>query len=134
MNLSEMTDMALSVLEQDPDGFFLMVEGGRIDHACHANNIENTVYETIEFVDAVDRVLEWMAGNEAVLIVTADHETGGLLVTANNGKDVMPTVEWSTDYHTGVDVPVYQDGSDESIVFGEFDNTHVYFAVSDLYE
>jgi len=133
-DLSGMTDMALSILAQDPDGFFLMVEGGRIDHACHNNNIEYAIYETIEFEDAVDRALEWMAGNEAVLIVTADHETGGLLVTGNNGQGILPSVTWSTDYHTGVEVPAYLEGCGENILFGELDNTHIYYALSDLYE
>jgi alkaline phosphatase len=133
--LSDMTEKALAILGQDPDGFFLMVEGGRIDHACHDNNIEYAIYETIEFEDAVDRVLEWMEGrSDTVLIITADHETGGLLVTGNNGPGEKPTVTWSTDYHTGVEVPVYLSGCDENIVFGEFDNTHIYYALSDLYE
>jgi alkaline phosphatase len=132
--LAEMTDTALSILELDPDGFFLMVEGGRIDHAGHANNIENTVYETVEFEDAVNRVLEWMTTNQAVLIVTADHETGGLKVLANNGVGEMPDVSWITDYHTGVEVPVYVSGCNQNIVFGEFDNTHIYDVIADLYE
>ncbi|MBN2323971.1 MAG: alkaline phosphatase [Spirochaetes bacterium] len=133
--LSEMTEKALAILDQDPDGFFLLVEGGRIDHACHDNNIEYAIYETIEFEDAVDRVLEWMEGrSDTVLIITADHETGGLSVTSNNGQGEFPTVTWSTGYHTGVEVPVYLSGSDENIVFGDFDNTHIYYAISDLYE
>src|SRR3972149_4982184 len=52
-HLSEMTLAALHILDNDPDGFFLMVEGGRIDHACHANDIERTIRETIEFSRAV---------------------------------------------------------------------------------
>jgi alkaline phosphatase len=133
--LSDMTEKALAILEQDPDGFFLLVEGGRIDHACHNNDIIRAIYETVEFEDAVNRVLDWMDDtDDTVLIVTADHETGGLLVTGNNGPGEIPTVTWSTDYHTGVEVPVYLSGCDENIVFGEFDNTHIYQVFSDFYE
>jgi alkaline phosphatase len=133
--LSDMTEKALAILAQDPDGFFLLVEGGRIDHACHNNDIIRAIYETVEFEDAVNSVLDWMDDtDDTVLIVTADHETGGLLVTGNNGPGGIPIVTWSTDYHTGVEVPVYLSGCDENIVFGEFDNTHIFYALSDLYE
>jgi alkaline phosphatase len=134
-DLSQMTEKALAILQQDDDGFFLLVEGGRIDHACHSNDIIRAIYETVEFEDAVSTVLTWMSGREdTLLIVTADHETGGLRVVVNNGPGVAPDVTWSTDYHTGAGVPVYASGSDENIIFGEFDNTHIYYAISDYFE
>ena len=83
-HLSEMTNTALDVLDNDPDGFFLMIEGGRIDHAGHANDVERGVRETAEFVATVDAVLNWAAGrDDTLIVVTADHETGGMTVASN---------------------------------------------------
>jgi alkaline phosphatase len=80
-HLSDMTAVALDMLDNDPDGFFLMVEGGRIDHAAHANDIERTVQEVLEFSRAVETAMDWIATSaalETLVLVTADHETGGL--------------------------------------------------------
>jgi alkaline phosphatase len=76
-HLSEMTETALQILDNDPNGFFLMVEGGLIDWAAHANDLPRMVWETIEFDNAVLEVLDWAAGRtDTLIIVTADHETG----------------------------------------------------------
>jgi alkaline phosphatase len=58
-HLSEMTSTTLEILDNDPDGFFLMVEGGRIDHAGHANDIARNVFETVEFSNAVEKAIDW---------------------------------------------------------------------------
>lgn len=65
----------------------IMVEGGRIDHACHANDISRAVSETIEFSNAVVEAIKWSKGRtDTLLVVTADHETGGLRVLKNNAS------------------------------------------------
>ena len=106
------------MLDDDPDGFFLMVEGGRIDHACHANDLIRSIYETIEFSNSVQTVIDWAAGrNDTLILVTADHETGGLTVLTNNGAGVLPTVTWSgTGGHTAAKVPVYAWGVNAEMV------------------
>ncbi|AFM23675.1 alkaline phosphatase [Desulfomonile tiedjei] len=77
--LSDMTRTALAILAKNPRGFFLMVEGGRIDHACHLHDIKGSIYETLAFDDAVKVALDFQKTHPDVLvIVTADHETGGL--------------------------------------------------------
>lgn len=77
-SLTEMTAKALSVLEDDEDGFFLMVEGGQIDWAAHNNDAGTMLHEMIKFSDAIDVVLDWMEGrDDTLLVVSADHETGG---------------------------------------------------------
>ena len=69
-----------------------MIEGGRIDHAGHSNDIERNVYETLEFSRTVQVAFDWAKGREDTLIVvTADHETGGLQVLENNGMGIFPT-------------------------------------------
>ena len=76
-SLTEMTDKALQLLMKDPKGFFLHVEGGRIDHAHHAGNARRALIETIEFSNAVRRTVDLLqaAGqlNDTLIIVTADH-------------------------------------------------------------
>ena len=126
-HLSEMTATALAILETRLDGFFLMVEGGRIDHAGHANDIERNVYETVEFSSTAQVVLDWAAGrDDTMILLTADHETGGLSILQNNGPGVMPTVSWSTDGHTDTDVPIYATGVWSDRVGGVMDNTDIH--------
>lgn len=126
-HLSEMTASALAILDNDLDGFFLMVEGGRIDHAGHANNIENNVYETVEFSNSVQVAINWAQGrSDTLIIVTADHECGGLTVLQNNGQRFFPTVSWSTTDHTGVNVPIYTWGVNAQLVSGVMDNTDLF--------
>ncbi|MFH1745548.1 MAG: alkaline phosphatase [Planctomycetota bacterium] len=126
-HLSEMAAGALDVLDADPAGFFLMVEGGRIDHAAHDNHIQRNVFETIEFAHAVQDVFDWAAGRDDTLVlVTADHETGGLSVLQNNGQGNFPTVQWATDEHTGVNVPIYAWGVNAELVSGVLDNTDLF--------
>ena len=129
-HLSQMAETALHILDNNPDGFFLMIEGGLIDWAGHANNIQNTVWETIEFANAVQKVVDWAAGRtDTLIIVTADHETGGLTVSANNGTLNYPTVTWSTGGHTAANVPVYAWGANAHLLSGTMDNTG-FFAVA----
>jgi alkaline phosphatase len=128
-HLSQMAETALHILDNDPDGFFLMIEGGLIDWAGHANHLPNTVWETIEFAETVQKVVDWAAGRtDTLIIVTADHETGGLTVTANNGINNYPTVTWSTTGHTGANVPVYALGANARLISGTMDNTG-FFAI-----
>lgn len=79
--LLEMTMKAISILERNPCGFFLMIEGGRIDHAAHSNDIASVVAETKEFDDVVGYVMLYARNRgDTLVIVTADHETGGLTI------------------------------------------------------
>jgi alkaline phosphatase len=126
-HLSQMTTTALNVLDNDPDGFFLMVEAGRIDHSGHDNSIERNVRETVEFSNTVQEAINWAAGrDDTLIIVTADHETGGLAVLADNGAGNAPTVSWATTGHTGVNVPVYAWGVNAHLVSGVMDNTDLW--------
>lgn len=78
-SLAEMTQVALEVVNKNPRGFFVMVEGGRIDHACHAHDIAAAIHDVIAFDNAVKVALDFQRKHPDILIiVTADHETGGL--------------------------------------------------------
>ena len=125
-HLSEMTGTAIDLLDDSPDGFFLMVEGGLIDVASHGKNLARTVGEQVEFSNAVQVAMNWAAGRSDVLIlVTADHETGGLSVTTNNGAGVLPGVTWSTTSHTAANVPVYAWGHYADRVWGVMNNIEI---------
>ncbi len=72
-SLAEMTRAAIEVLEGDPDGYFLMVEGGRIDHALHGGNAFRALGETIAFADAVQAAVDATNHDETLIVVTSDH-------------------------------------------------------------
>ncbi len=130
-HLSEMTTTALNVLDNNAGGFFLMVEGGRIDHAGHNNDIQRNVRETVEFSNAVQEAVDWAAGRtDTLIIVTADHETGGLSVHADNGAGNAPTVSWSTGGHTSTNVPVYAWGVNAELIAPLMDNTDFWAVVT----
>ena len=82
--LKDMAVKALNVLSKDKDGFFVMIEGGRIDHACHAHDAPTAAKEVAAFDQAIAAALDFAKkdGNTLV-IVTADHETGGLSIGAD---------------------------------------------------
>jgi alkaline phosphatase len=72
-SLSEMTKKAVEILSQSPNGFFLMVEGGRIDHGHHAGNAYRALTETIEFANAIEAALKLTDAKDTLVVVTADH-------------------------------------------------------------
>lgn len=129
-SLSEMTAVALRVLDNNKRGFFLMVEGGKIDWAGHKNNLVRNIGETIEFAGAVEEVLEWLGGrNDTLIVIAADHETGGLKVLKNNGKGKLPEVSWDTTGHTATRVPVYAHGPGAEAFTGPMDNTNIFHKI-----
>jgi len=90
--LVEMTEKALEILSQDPDGFFLMVEGGSLDWVSHDRDVAGVVTETATFDDAVQVALDFAAEDgETLVVVTADHECGGLQMTSDSVRDEPPT-------------------------------------------
>jgi alkaline phosphatase len=127
-HLSEMAVTALDILDNNPEGFFVMIEGGKIDEAGHANNRDNNILETVEFANTVQKVLDWAQGrDDTLIIVTADHETGELKVTKNNGAGAFPTVTWNSVDHTGVNVPLFAWGDNAQLISGVMDNTEMFW-------
>lgn len=122
-HLSQMVKKALLLLDNE-NGFFIMIESGRIDYAGHANDIEKSIGETVEFGNAVKTALDWAKDrNDTLVIVTADHETGGLTVIKNNGKGNYPEVTWKDKGHSGVNVPFYAWGKNSDAFGKVMDNT-----------
>lgn len=138
-SLPDMTQKAIDILAGGVHGFFLMVEAGQIDWAAHANDTEHVIADTAELDHAVKIARQYAATNhDTLLIVTADHETGGMALslapTGLNGEEgpfSMPDggtfyVNWSTNQHTPVDVPVTAMGPGAERLNGVHDNTFVY--------
>lgn len=148
-SLAEMTEMATTILSKNPRGFFLMVEGGRIDHAGHERNLSHNVADTLAFDDAVKSALNFaQKNNDTLVIVTADHECGGLVLQPENlldyedglidplfasgtahvtgpGYDFMVATGEAT--HTAVDVPIMASGPGSELVSeGRLDNTQIF--------
>jgi len=92
--LTEMTEKAIEVLSQDPDGFFLMVEGGSLDWVAHNKDVAGMVRETEAFDEAVQVAWDFATGEgaeETLVVVTADHECGGLQITSDSVGNEPPT-------------------------------------------
>jgi len=96
-SLDEMAETALNALEaatkDSEQGFFLMVEGSRIDHAGHSNDPAAQVHEVLAYDKTFARVLKWVESHDAVLVSTSDHETGGL-ATARQIHETYPDYLW----------------------------------------
>ena len=80
--LSQMTEGAIDFLSRGEQGFFLMVEGGLIDYACHVNDAAAVFREVADFADAIQKAYEFYLKHpdETLIVVTADHETGGIVL------------------------------------------------------
>ncbi|MCX7786501.1 MAG: alkaline phosphatase [Spirochaetes bacterium] len=84
-SLAEMTEATLRILSRNPNGFFAMIEGGRIDHASHRNDAAATIYDVIAFDEAVGVAIDFAKNHPGTLvIVTADHETGGMAIIGHS--------------------------------------------------
>ena len=137
----DMLDFAIkrseSFMENGCKGFFIMVEGSQVDWAGHANNIDYLVAEMEDFEEAVKKAKIYAEQNkETLVIVTADHETGGLLIeplkpTQYTAPEVKFSFNTGIGYgsHTGVPVPVYAYGPGSENFTGTLDNTDVYRAM-----
>ena len=127
-SLSDMTYKAIKTLSDDPDGFFLMVEGGNIDHEGHGNNAPDMVRELRNFDAAVGRALYFarMRG-DTLVVVAADHETGGLIIIGKDNKHISETAEprWVTKGHTATNVILFAEGPGAELFTGVMDNTDV---------
>jgi alkaline phosphatase len=156
--LEEMTIAALNVLDNDPDGLFLMVEGGAVDWAGHGNYSARLIEEQIDFNRAVEAAVAWVKANsnwgETLFIVTGDHETGYLTgpgsdptwePLVNNGAGNLPGMEWHSGSHTNQLIPFYAKGSahrffkkaakegDDPVQGSYMDNTNIGQIVIDLF-
>ncbi|MDR2887203.1 MAG: alkaline phosphatase [Bacteroidales bacterium] len=122
--LKDMTLAAIKALNSEPAGFVLMVEGSQIDWGGHENDIRYVADEMVDFDEAIGAALDFAAtdGNTLV-VVTADHETGGLALTGGNMADSTVVAGFSTEDHSAVMVPVFSCGPGAERFSGIHENT-----------
>ena len=110
-SLADYVSKGIEVLSDDEDGFFMMCEGGKIDWACHANDAASTIHDTQALADAVQVAIDFAAQHpdETLILVTGDHETGGLTIGFAG-----------TDYDTYLDLLESQ-----KISYAKFDSDYV---------
>lgn len=125
--IAEMTDIALQKLSKDENGFFIMIEGSQIDSFGHGSDIKGQTRETYDFDSAIAVALRFAVMNpDTVIIITADHETGGLILPATPTKDNMDEfIYTSGGAHTQTDVPVLAIGYGVEALEGINHNTDV---------
>ena len=124
--LPEGVKTALKTLSKDEDGFFLMVEGSQIDFACHAKDSAWMVNETVDFSNAILVALDYAKTHDNTLVVvTADHETGGLTMIDRQGKYSNISFDYSTGSHTCLPVMIYAYGPSAELFTGWMQNCEV---------
>jgi alkaline phosphatase len=121
-SLATMTRGALNVLQQNPNGFFLMVEGGAVDWASHNHQLGRMIEEQMDFNAAVQTVVDWITAqrgwDRTLLIITADHETGYLwgpggpfTSLVDRGAGCLPGATYNSGSHTNSLVPLFARGA-----------------------
>jgi alkaline phosphatase len=118
--------------ERSTQGFFLMIEGSQIDWGGHAKNATYTIDETLDFDRTIGEVLDWaMQDGETLVIITADHETGGMAIMQGSEMGKLE-VKFNTDYHTATMVPVFAYGPGAEKFQGMYDNTQIFHKMLSL--
>jgi alkaline phosphatase len=125
--LPDATEKAIEMLNRNHTGFFLMVEGSQIDWGGHNNDIDYVINEIIDMDKAVGKALAFAEKDSNTLVViTADHETGGLVILNGDYKAGKVDVRFNSSNHTGVMVPVYAYGPDAQHFSGIYENTDIF--------
>jgi alkaline phosphatase len=123
-SLAEMTTEALRRLGGGKKGFFLMIEGSLIDMRAHANDLEGTLDQTLKFDKAVGIALDFAKKDgHTLVVVTADHETGGLSINDGTMDGKVLDVVWGYDNHNPTAVPLFAFGPDSEMFGGFKENT-----------
>lgn len=121
------TKKALEVLSQESAPFFLMIESAQIDNGGHANDVTAIINEMLDFDQAIGEVLQYADEDKNTLvIITADHETGGLGVNGGVTDDPMIRADFLSVDHTGILVPVFAYGPQSQLFRGLMDNTSIF--------
>lgn len=112
--LSQMAEKAIDLLDDTDEGFFLMIEGAHIDKHSHSNYDEGMVEAAEEFDNTVELALEYAkADGNTLVVVTADHETGGIILNKDG------SYSFTSKGHSATNVPVFVYGSENLIQDGE---------------
>lgn len=125
---------ALNILDNNEKGFFLMVEGSQIDWGGHANNTRYVTSEMVDFDKAIGVALEFARNHKnTLIIVTADHETGGMSINEGNIEKGKVEARFTTTGHSGIMVPVFAYGPGAELFQGIQENTDIFKKMMKLF-
>ncbi len=125
--LPRATHLAMNRLSQNKRGFFLMVEGSQVDWGGHRNDTDYLISELIDFDQTLGVALDFAKRNgETLVIVTADHETGGFTLGSDGSNYNKIKPSFSTDGHSATMVPVFAFGPGSELFGGIYENTEIY--------
>lgn len=125
--LPNSTQTALNILSESKKGFFLMVEGSQIDWGSHGNNANYVEKEMIDFDKAIGKALDFARKDgHTLVIITADHETGGMSLVGGDYQQGTVVARFSTTDHTGIMVPVFAFGPGAELFQGVQENTDLF--------
>lgn len=131
--LADASLKALDILSQNENGFFLMIEGSQIDDYGHFNDIDLLVQEIVDFDKTIGKVMEWAAKDgETLVVITADHQTGGLTLLDGDIEKGEVKVHFSTGGHSGIMVPVYAFGPGAKEFTGMYENKDLFHIMKKL--
>lgn len=131
--LAQSSLKGIELLSQNPNGFFMMIEGSQLDDYGHFNDLDLLMQETHDFDRTVGKILEWAAKDgETLVVVTADHETGGLTLIDGDKDKGKIKCKFSTTGHSGVMVPVYAFGPGSELFTGIYENTDIFHKIKSL--
>jgi alkaline phosphatase len=127
------TETALNILDNNKKGFFLMIEGSQIDWGGHAGSTIYVTEDMLDFDRVIGQALEFAAKDkETLIIVTADHETGGMAITGGDMDKGVVKAAFPTGGHTAVMVPVFSYGPGAEEFIGIMENTDIYAKMKKL--
>jgi alkaline phosphatase len=122
-SLAELIKKTLPLLSKNEKGFILMIEGSQIDWGAHENNQEYTLSELNDFCGAINVALDFAEENgNTLVVVTADHETGGMSINGGKPDGSEITMKFTTTGHTAEMVGVFAKGPGEELFRGVYDN------------
>ena len=128
--LAQAFSKAVKVLSKNKEGFFLMTEGAQIDYGGHANNMSYVASEVMDFDKVIGKALEFAdADGQTLVIVTADHETGGLSLLDGDYAKGYVSGRFATNDHTAVPVPVFAYGPQSYRFRGVYENTELFYKI-----
>ena len=131
--LAQSSLKGIELLNQNPNGFFMMIEGSQLDDYGHFNDLDLLMQETHDFDRTVGKILEWAAKDgETLVVVTADHETGGLTLIDGDKDKGEIKCKFSTTGHSGVMVPVYAFGPGAELFTGIYESTDIFHKIKSL--
>lgn len=131
--LLKSTGVALEFLEKKKNPFFLMVEAANIDSGGHSNNSGMVITEMLDFDKVIGEVIQYADQHPGTLvIITADHETGGISIPQGDIKGNTIELAYHSDDHTGIMVPIFAYGAHSGDFRGVYENTEVFHKIMKL--